>query len=463
MKILILAGGSNTKLWPLSRENYPKQFLKLNGGCSLLRQTVEIFLNVVPAHDIVVVTNTDYKHYITSDLANLPAIHIVLEPASRNTTPAIALGITYCREKLDCKDDEVIFVSPSDYIIKPVSKFTEYIKSTDELIKKGRIVTFGIKPNKPETARRYIKTNHRQLVMSNHNFLTVEDFIENPSDETAKNYLMEGSYYWHLGMYTFRISTILEELNKFTPRVKNMLDGSLEEFISKFTMIPDISIDNAVMKKSEKVAMLPIDIYWNDLNSWDALFETFDKDENGNVTNGDILTIDTKNTMILGNKRIITTIGLEDTLIVETDDAMLITKMGHAQRVKDIISKLKADKRKEVVEHTTTYRPWGSYTVLEEGERYKIKRIVVKPGEKLSLQKHHHRSEHWIVVRGTAKVTIGEKEKFIHENESAYVSKSTNHRVENPGKIPIEIIEVQSGEYVEEDDIVRIEDVYKRV
>lgn len=463
MKILILAGGSNTKLWPLSRENYPKQFLKLNGGCSLLRQIVEIFLNVAPAHDIVVVTSTDYKHYITSDLANLPAINIVLEPASRNTTLAIALGVTYCREKLGCKDDEVIFVSPSDYIIKPVDTFTKYIKPTQELAQKGHIVALGTKPNRPETTRKYIKTNNQQLNTGNYTLLKVEDFAENPSDEAAGNYLTEGSYYWNMGMYIFRISTMLEELNKFAPKIKNMLDGSFEELTSKFDMMPDISIDHAVMKKSDKVAMLPVDIYWNDINSWDALFETFDKDENGNVTNGDILTIDTKNTMILGNKRIITTIGLEDTLIVETDDAILITKMGHAQKVKNIISKLKNDKRKEVVEHTTTYRPWGSYTVLEEGERYKIKRIVVKPGEKLSLQKHHHRSEHWIVVRGTAKVTIGEKEKFIHENESAYVSKSTNHRVENPGKIPIEIIEVQSGEYVEEDDIVRIEDVYKRV
>jgi len=254
----------------------------------------------------------------------------------------------------------------------------------------------------------------------------------------------------------------MEELHKYAPEIMKMIDLSYEEMVSNFDRMPGISIDYAVMEKSDKVMVLPFDLYWNDIGSWDALFDVLDKDENRNVKKGDVFTIDTRNTMIIGNKRHIATIGLEDCIVIETDDAILITKKGKAQKVKDIVSNLKKDSRPESEEHVTTHRPWGSYTILETGSRYKIKKILVNPCEKLSMQMHHHRSEHWVVVKGSAKVTIGNKETFVHENESVYVPKSTMHRLENPGKVPLEIIEVQNGEYTGEDDIVRCDDIYGR-
>ena len=254
----------------------------------------------------------------------------------------------------------------------------------------------------------------------------------------------------------------MEELHKYAPEIMEMIDLSYEEMVSNFDRMPGISIDYAVMEKSDKVMVLPFDLYWNDIGSWDALYDVLDKDENGNVKKGDVFTIDTKNTMIIGNKRHIATIGLEDCIVIETDDAVLIAKKGKAQKVKDIVSNLKKDSRPEAEEHVATHRPWGSYTILETGSRYKIKRILVNPGEKLSMQMHYHRSEHWVVVKGSAKVTIGNKEAFVHENESVYVPKSTMHRLENPGKVPLEIIEVQNGEYTGEDDIVRCDDIYGR-
>jgi len=255
---------------------------------------------------------------------------------------------------------------------------------------------------------------------------------------------------------------MMEEIERHSPDIYKLMGQDYDNMLINFTQMPDISIDYAVAEKSDRVAMIPMDLYWNDIGSWDSIYDVMDKDKNGNVTKGDVLTVDTKNTLIIGNKRLISTIGLEDCLVIETDDAILIAKRGETQKVKDVVNILKKDGRIEADEHVTTYRPWGSYTVLEEGPRYKIKRIVVNPIERLSLQMHYHRSEHWVVVKGTAKVTIGDREIVIHENESAYVPKSTLHRLENPGKVPLEIIEVQNGEYVGEDDIVRYEDVYGR-
>jgi mannose-1-phosphate guanylyltransferase/mannose-6-phosphate isomerase len=255
---------------------------------------------------------------------------------------------------------------------------------------------------------------------------------------------------------------MLEEFGKYAPEIRAMLDTSVDELVSNFHTMPGISIDYAVAEKSDRMAVLPLDIYWNDIGSWDSLYDMADKDEKGNVKIGDIIAIDTRDTLIISNKRLISTIGLDECLIVDTDDAVLIAKKGETQKVREIVNKLNSDKRKEASEHLTTYRPWGSYTILEEGERYKIKRIVVHPEARLSLQKHYHRSEHWVVVRGAAKVTIGDKEIIIHENESVYVPKSTLHRLENPGRVPLEIIEVQNGEYVGEDDIVRVDDMYGR-
>ncbi len=471
MKAVILAGGSGTRLWPLSRKNFPKQFLKLNKDRSLLQQTVERLLKVMLPEDILVITNNDYKFHVRSDLMfldfptksnTLSNFHIILEPASRNTAPAIALGIKYCMEKIGSAEDEVLFVSPSDHIIKPSEKFSGYIKLANKIAKKGYIVTFGIKPTRPETGYGYIKVSDYRGNMEIQDYVKVDRFTEKPDEKKAKKYIESGNYFWNSGMFAFTIGSILEEFNKYIPSIGKMLNKKFDEVISNFKKMPDISIDYAIMEKSKKVVTIPMEIYWNDIGSWDSLYDVLEKDKEGNVKKGDIITINTKRSMILGDKRHISTIGLEDCLIVETDDAILISKKGETQKVKDVVNKLKKNKRREIEEHLTSFRPWGSYTILEEGPRYKIKRIVVNPKEKLSLQMHYHRSEHWVVVKGTAKVTIGDKEIFIHENESAYVPKSTLHRLENPGKVPLEIIEVQNGEYVEEDDIVRFDDRYGR-
>jgi len=465
MIALVLAGGSGTRLWPFSRQNYPKQFLKLNSNNSLLQQTIDRLLEIFTPSNIIVMTNNEYKFHVISDINTLcdtkkvPHItNMILEPTSRNTAPAIALGIKFCLEKLKSNENEVIFVFPSDHIIKPAEKFIEYIKAAKSSADKGNIVTFGIIPTRPETGYGYIKLGQKL----DDYIYTVDKFTEKPDLETAKLYVKSGEYYWNSGIFAFSIKTMLSEFRKHMPQIMGMLDMNLIDILTNFHEMPEISIDYAVAEKSEKIVVLPMDLYWNDIGSWDSLYEYAEKDEMGNIKLGDIITINTRDSLIFSNKRLVSTIGLEDCLIIDTEDALLVSRRGEAQKVKDIVKELNNQNRKEAIEHVTTYRPWGSYTVLEEGERYKIKRIVVNPGQRLSLQMHHHRSEHWVVVKGSAKVTIGNKELFIHENESAYVPKSTLHRLENPGKIPLEIIEVQNGEYLNEDDIVRFDDIYGR-
>jgi len=427
---------------------------------------------------MVIMTNSEYKFHVLSDLNAIfdkqsPDNNIILEPAGRNTAPAIALGLKYCIERLGSSKEEILFISPSDHIIRPVEKFTDHVRLAEEIAGKGYIVTFGIKPTRPETGYGYIKARNNQLGSSVQEkgrggeplaggYYMVERFTEKPDAGTAQHYLDEGSYYWNSGMFAFSIGTMIEEFGRYAPEIRSMLDLSFDELVAQFKKMPDISIDYAVAEKSDRMAVLPMDVYWNDIGSWDSLYEIAEKDSLGNVKIGDIIATDTKDTLIMSNKRLISTIGLEDCLIVDTDDAILIAKKGETQKVKDVVNILNKNNRKEALEHLTTYRPWGSYTILEEGERYKIKRIVVNPGERLSLQMHYHRSEHWVVIKGAAKVTIGEQDSYVHENESIYVPKSTLHRLENPGKVPLEMIEVQNGEYVGEDDIVRVDDIYGR-
>lgn len=463
MKAIILAGGSGTRLWPVSRYGLPKQFIKLNGGKSLLCQTVERLAAVVPLRDIYVITNDDYRFHVQADLRSVsPEIenNVILEPVGRNTAPAIALVMRYCLEKLHSRKDEVVFICPSDHIIEPVEKFAKYARQAEAAAKAGSIVTFGVKPDRPETGYGYIKKGGK--APGNGAVCRVEKFAEKPDVKTAEKYLAAGDYYWNSGMFAFTIETMLAEFKAYAPEISRRLPQALAKMTASFKDMPNISIDYAVMEKSKKAAVLPIDLLWSDVGSWDSLPEVIKPDGDGNVKVGDVLALDTKRTIVMGEKRLISTIGLKDLIVVDTPDALLIARRGQAQRVKEVVEQLKERRRKEVKEHMTTYRPWGSYTVLEEGERYKIKRIVVKPNQKLSHQLHYHRSEHWIIVKGTARVTIGKTTSLVHENESTYVPKSTEHRLENPGKVPLEMIEVQNGEYVGEDDIVRYDDIYGR-
>ncbi len=469
MKAVILAGGSGTRLWPLSRRCFPKQFLKIGDDETLLQKTAGRLLSRVSPEDLVVITNEEYRFHVRAQLEHLYREpedgHIICEPVGRNTAPAIALTIKYFMERCGADPNEVILISPSDHIITPEEKFARYLEAAEEVARTGHIVTFGVHPYRPETGYGYIQRGEpapAEPTADGIQAYRVKRFVEKPDLELAKKYLLSGDYYWNSGMFAFTIGTMLDELKAHAPDIFEKMNVGFEEMLENFHRMPNISIDYAVMEKSKHVMVLPMDITWSDVGSWDSVHEILDKDENSNVKIGDVLDIDTKNSLIIGNRRLITTVGLEDVVVVETEDAVLVSRRGDAQRVKEVVGELRKYGKKQTEEHLTIYRPWGSYTVLEEGRRYKIKRIVVKPGARLSLQLHHHRSEHWVVITGTAKITIGDKVFFLHENESAYVPKSTPHRLENPGRVVLEIIEVQNGEYVGEDDIKRLDDEYGR-
>lgn len=460
MKVIILAGGGGSRLFPLSRTLFPKQFLKLNGEASLLAQTIARFLPLVKPSDMVVVTNQEYVHLVRTELmaARAQEAHILLEPAARNTAPAVAFAARYCLEQLGCEPGEILYITPSDHVIRPLETFAENVCQAIELAKLGKIVTLGILPKHPETGYGYI-----QAGKPFGGGFAVQSFREKPDQETAEAYLAAGNYYWNSGMFAFTIQCFMDELRAYQPAVYELAESGLDGMTANFTQMPNISIDYAIAEKSEKLVMLPITAEWNDIGSWDAIYDVLDKDSDGNAVKGDCIPIECSNTLILGHSRLIAGIGLEDILVVETDDVIVVAKKGESQKVKDLVCELKAKGRVEADAHTTVYRPWGYYTVLGSGPGYKMKKIVVNPGQVLSLQMHYHRSEHWIVIGGTAKVTIGDTESMVHENEGVFVAQTTKHRIENPGRLPLEIIEVQNGSYLGEDDIVRFEDKYGRV
>ena len=461
MKCIILAGGSGTRLWPFSRNSFPKQFMHFGDGESLLQKTVKRFYTTLSAKDILIITNQAYYHLVKNQLSAIDpdlVSQILIEPEKKNTAPAICLSIKYLQDILGADKEECVLISSSDHIISPEKVFLKAIAQAEEIAKSGHHVIFGIRPHKPETGYGYIKSSEAESGICH-----VEQFVEKPDYATAQSYLLSGQYLWNSGIFLFQIGAFEKEIAAFCPQIAALSSGSFQEMVSQFSEMPDISIDCALMEHSKNTKVIPLDVSWSDVGSWDSVYEMLDKDQNQNVKIGNILDIDTKNCLIMGNKRLISTIGIEDLLVIETEDALFIGRKGESQRVKSLVEELKKRNAKEPFEHLTTHRPWGNFTVLEEGERYKIKRIVVDPNERLSLQMHYHRSEHWIVVKGTAKVTIGEQEQLVHENESVYVAKSQVHRLENPGKVPIELIEVQVGEYVGEDDIIRLEDIYQRI
>ncbi len=463
MKVIVLAGGSGTRLWPYSQNHLPKQFLHFGDKHSLFQKTVLRFIPLVDFSHIVIVTNQLYFHLVNTQLKEIDPLlrsHVIIEPEKKNTAPAIALAVAYLLEHKTCTIDDSVLVVSSDHILSPEDRFLSAIKEALRVC--GKNVIFGIRPNKPETGYGYIKAKENG---------DVEEFIEKPNSDRAQEYVLSGQYLWNSGIFLFQIKVFLEELNAYCPEIGKF--KHFQHMLTHFSDMPEISIDYAVMEKSKRTVVFPLDISWSDVGSWDSVYDVFEKDENRNVKMGNVFDVDTKNCLILGTKRLISTIGLEDLLVIETEEALFIGKKGESQKVKQLVEALKKNRlvmkspseAKGAIQENrlTTHRPWGLFTVLEEGERYKIKRIVVEPLQKLSLQMHYHRSEHWVVVKGTAKATIGEEEKLIHENESVFVPKGSVHRLENPGKVRVELIEVQVGEYVGEDDIVRFEDVYNRV
>ena len=455
MTNIILCGGSGTRLWPISRTLMPKQFVKLFDDKSLFQHTVE--RNAKLCGSQFVVSNVEQYFLALDQLEELNKKHnkYLLEPIGRNTAPAIALACFAIEE------DEVVLITPSDHLIKNEVEYQNVINKAEEFANNNFLVTFGIKPSFPETGFGYIEAEG----------FDVKAFHEKPSLEIAKKYLEKSNYFWNSGMFMFKAGVFLEELKKYSPDIYEVSlqaykNASFSDEVIRvkhedMITIPDNSIDYAVMEKSSKVKVISSDIGWSDVGSFDALYDELPKDEHGNTKNEKHISIESKNNLIYGNERYIATVDVEDLIIVDTGDALLISKKGSSQKVKEVVQKIKHTTNLHNV-HLTGYRPWGTYTVLEDTHGYKIKKIVVKPGKRLSLQKHLHRNEHWIVVSGTATVTVGDKEFLIRPNESTYIKMGEVHRLANEGKIPVVLIEAQVGEYTDEDDIVRIEDDFQR-
>ena len=456
MTNIVLCGGSGTRLWPISRTLMPKQFVKLFSNKSLFQLTVERNSKLCKSQFIV--SNSEQYFLALDQLEELNKSNnnYLLEPIGRNTAPAIALAC------MNLSYDEIVLVTPSDHLIKDEIEYEKVLKKAKEFAKDNKLVTFGITPTFAETGFGYIESI---------NEFDVKAFHEKPDFQTATSYLKAGNYYWNSGMFCFKAGVFLDELEKYSPEIYNKSQDAFNnanknEIIrikhEDMIAIPEDSIDYAVMEKSDIVKVIPSNISWSDVGSFDALFEELPKDKNNNTKNENHISIDSKNNLVYGNDKLIATVDVEDLIIVNTGDALLISKKGSSQKVKKVVEKLKASNSQLHNIHLKGHRPWGTYTVLEESVGYKIKRIEVKPGCRLSLQKHFHRNEHWIVVSGTATVTVGNETRLVRPNESTYIKMGEIHRLENQGKIPVVLIEAQVGEYTGEDDIVRIDDDFKR-
>jgi mannose-1-phosphate guanylyltransferase/mannose-6-phosphate isomerase len=459
---VILSGGSGTRLWPLSREQYPKQLLALTGERTLLQETVLRLDGAEQVANPLFVCNEEHRFLVAEQVRQLgkSPLAIVLEPTGRNTAPALTLAALVLRRGTG---DPILLVMPADHNIRDSAAFRKSVKEALPLAAKGRLVTFGVKPTSPATGYGYIKRGEGN---------DVAGFVEKPDLATAKLYVDSGEYAWNSGMFMVRLSTWLEELTRFEPEIaricqaahtKGKNDGDFFRVDKEtFARCPSNSIDYAVMEKTDRAAVVELDAGWSDVGAWSSLWENGARDAAGNVVSGDVYAHDTRDALLISQHRLLAVVGLDDIIVVETPDAVLVSKKERAQDVKEIVARLKTEGRSEHQVHRRVYRPWGSYEGVDAGGRFQVKRLSVKPGAALSLQLHHHRAEHWVVVQGTARVTRGEEVFTLTENQSTYIPVGTKHRLENPGNIQLEIIEVQSGGYLGEDDIVRFEDVYNR-
>lgn len=472
---VILSGGAGTRLWPVSREGHPKPFMKLADGQSLLLKTYLRAVDVALGGEILTVTNRDY-YFMSKDELNKAKLGqqkngtYLLEPVGRNTAPAVAMAALHVAEKYG--RDAILLVLAADHLIQDQQAFAKAVSEAANLAHDGLLVTFGIVPNAPETGFGYIEAGGFHGTGR-----SVERFVEKPSLEKAKEYLTAGNFFWNSGMFCFKAGTVLEELAAHAPDVlkaseacwaamqvgASNKDSMLEIPAELFSNVPDISVDYAIMEHSTNVAVVPADFGWSDIGSWNAVSLLAAPDEENNRVIGEAIFVDSKNTFVQSEDRLIASVGIENLIIVDTPDALLVAHADKAQDVKKVVAQLIKKNHFAYKLHRTVCRPWGTYTVLEEGPRFKIKRIEVKPGGSLSLQMHHHRSEHWIVVSGMARVVNGECEIFVGTNQSTYIPAGHQHRLENPGVLDLVMIEVQSGEYLGEDDIVRFQDIYGRV
>ncbi|KIG48612.1 mannose-1-phosphate guanylyltransferase [Escherichia coli] len=471
---VIMAGGTGSRLWPLSREHYPKQFLQLSGENTLLQSTL-LRLSPLSCETPLVITNEQHRFVVAEQLRQIDQLrdNIILEPCGRNTAPAIALS-AFTALKRNEQQDPILLILAADHIISKADVFCDAIQKSKTVAEQGNIVTFGIIPEYAETGYGYIKKGDPFKILPNitdDKFYHVQQFIEKPNHSTAEEYVSTGEYLWNSGMFMFKASVYLEELKKHRPDIYEICEQTASlsyndlDFIRLpkhiFQDCPSESIDFAVMEKTKNCIVRPVDIGWSDVGSWHSLWDISDKTQDGDVCKGDILTYNTKNNYIYCESALVAAVGVEDIVIVQTKDAILVSKKTEVQDVKKIVEMLKEHERSEYISHREEFRPWGKFDAIDQGERYKVKKIVVKPGEGLSLRMHHHRSEHWIVLSGTAKVTLNDKTVLLAANESIYIPLGATYSLENPGIIPLNLIEVSSGDYLGEDDIVRQKERYR--
>jgi mannose-1-phosphate guanylyltransferase/mannose-6-phosphate isomerase len=474
---LILAGGSGSRLWPLSRELHPKQLMKIDGDYTLFQAAFIRLVSCIDDKNILSVTNVKLESQVRTQLKEMQekfcrnsSYRVITEPEGKNTAPAIALSVKFIEKLSNGKGDPVIITVPSDNLIADEKKFADAVSEAVKLAEENYIVTFGIKPDKADTGLGYIKTKKNKKIKDiSRAGLKVDEFVEKPDAETAEAFVDSGKYYWNSGMFVFKASVMLAELKKYEPEIYNIVNDS--EISSQtptipyqdFSQMPDISIDYAVMENSKKLVLIPLESGWKDVGSLEAVYDISEKDENGNYISGNVLDLDSKNSMIYSGSKLITTIGLENTVVVETEDAVLVCDMNRAQDVKKIVNMLKEKNDSTRLVHKTVYRPWGYYTVLNEGKGFLTKCIYLNPGAKLSVQLHHHRSEHWVVVEGNALVLKGEEYFELKEGDFIDLAVEEKHSLQNPYDEPLRILEVQKGDILDEDDIVRFEDIYGRV